>query len=97
RDTRKLRPAHYLVVTTSGVREREYWNIDFGEIEQRSEEEWCGLLLDAYREAVGARLMSEVPLGAFLSSGVDSSSVVALMSEITRRPVVTASIGFTLE
>jgi len=97
RHARKLRPAHYLVVNSHGVREQEYWDLDFSQTEERSEQEWRELLLDAYREAVGLRLMSEVPLGAFLSSGVDSSSVVALMSEITRRPVVTASIGFTAE
>src|SRR5205085_8541823 len=49
------------------------------------------------REAVDVRLMSEVPLGAFLSAGVDSSTVVKLMSELTARPVVTASVGFTEE
>ncbi len=94
---RKLRPAHYLVVTPNGVREREYWDIDFSQTEIRSEEEWQEQLLDALREAVGIRLMSEVPLGAFLSGGVDSSAVVAMMTKITNRPVVTASIGFTSE
>lgn len=94
---RKLRPAHYLVVTPKGVREQEYWDIDFSQTEIRSEEEWQEQLLEALREAVGVRLMSEVPLGAFLSGGVDSSSVVAMMTEITNRPVVTASIGFSSE
>jgi asparagine synthase (glutamine-hydrolysing) len=94
---RKLRPAHYLVVTREGVSEREYWDLDFSRTEERSEEEWCERLIEKLRAAVDCRLMSEVPLGAFLSGGVDSSTVVALMSEITRRPVVTASIGFTVE
>jgi asparagine synthase (glutamine-hydrolysing) len=94
---RKLRPAHYLVVTPRGLREQEYWDIDFSQPEIRSAEEWQEQLLAALREAVGIRLMSEVPLGAFLSGGVDSSAVVAMMTEITKRPVVTASIGFTSE
>lgn len=94
---RKLRPAHYLVVTPNGVREQEYWDIDFSQTETRSEAEWQEQLLEALRETVGIRLMSEVPLGAFLSGGVDSSAVVAMMTKITGRPVVTASIGFTSE
>jgi asparagine synthase (glutamine-hydrolysing) len=94
---RKLRAGHYLVVTPRGLRARQYWDIDFSQPEMRSEAEWCEALLAALREAVDVRLMSEVPLGAFLSSGVDSSTVVKLMSEITARPVVTASIGFTEE
>ncbi len=94
---RKLRAGHYLVVTPSGTREQQYWDIDFSHVEERSEEEWAGQLIDTLREAVDVRLMSEVPLGAFLSGGVDSSTVVKLMSELTQRPVVTASIGFSAE
>jgi asparagine synthase (glutamine-hydrolysing) len=94
---RKLRAGHYLVVTPRGLREQAYWDVDFSQPEIRSEDEWIASLLDALREAVGVRLMSEVPLGAFLSGGVDSSTVVKLMSDITQRPVVTASIGFSEE
>jgi asparagine synthase (glutamine-hydrolysing) len=94
---RKLRAGHYLVVTPRGLRAQQYWDIDFSQTEMRSEAEWCEALLAELREAVDVRLMSEVPLGAFLSSGVDSSAVVKLMSEITARPVVTASVGFTEE
>jgi asparagine synthase (glutamine-hydrolysing) len=94
---RKLRPAHYLVVTPNSLREQEYWDIDFSQTEVRSEAEWQGQLLESLREAVGIRLMSEVPLGAFLSGGVDSSAVVAMMTKITNARVVTASIGFTSE
>jgi asparagine synthase (glutamine-hydrolysing) len=97
RHVRKLRPGHYLVVTAAGVREQEYWDIDFSVTEERSEDEWGELLREACRRAVEARLMSEVPLGAFLSGGIDSSVVVALMSRIMQTPVVTASIGFTEE
>jgi asparagine synthase (glutamine-hydrolysing) len=96
-DVRKLRAGHYLVVTPLGLRAQQYWDLDFSHTEERSEEEWCDELLDTLRNAVHDRLMSEVPLGAFLSGGVDSSAVVKLMSELTARPVVTASIGFTEE
>ena len=97
RHVRKLRPGHYLIVNSQGVREQEYWDLDFSATDERREDEWGELLLAACREAVGARLMSEVPLGAFLSGGIDSSAVVALMSRLMQTPVVTASIGFTEE
>src|SRR5205085_4672776 len=63
---------------------------------QLSESEWCERLMEEYRDSVKVRLVSDVPLGAFLSGGVDSSSVVALMNEF-QPPVTTCSIGFTEE
>lgn len=97
RHARKLQAGHILVVTPTGIREQQYWDIDFSQTENRGEAEWSELLFDEFRAAVDGRLMSEVPLGAFLSSGVDSSAVVAMMSHISSRPVVTASIGFSEE
>jgi asparagine synthase (glutamine-hydrolysing) len=91
---RKLRPGHYLVANASGIRETPYWDIRFDQTRELSEEEWCEALLAEYRTAVKCRLISEVPLGAFLSGGVDSSSVVALMNDF-QSPVTTCSIGFT--
>jgi asparagine synthase (glutamine-hydrolysing) len=96
RHVRKLRPAHYLVVDKSGIRETPYWDIRFDQTKQLSEAEWCDEFLAEYRTAVKSRLVSDVPLGAFLSGGVDSSSVVALMNEF-QRPVTTCSIGFSRE
>src|SRR3954469_22632035 len=93
---RKLRPAHYLVVDQSGMREVPYWDISFANTRERSEDEWCEEFLAEFRVAVKSRLVSDVPLGAFLSGGVDSSSVVALMNEF-QSPVTTCSIGFTEE
>jgi asparagine synthase (glutamine-hydrolysing) len=93
RSVRKLRPAHYLVVENGAIRESEYWDISFARTQPLSEAEWCERFIAEYRESVRIRLISDVPLGAFLSGGVDSSSVVAMMNEI-QRPVTTCSIGF---
>jgi asparagine synthase (glutamine-hydrolysing) len=94
RQARKLRAGRLLIVGPNGARERQYWDIDFGRTETRGEAEWGDLLFDEFRTAVEGRLMSEVPLGAFLSSGVDSSAVVAMMRRINRSPVATTTVGF---
>ena len=97
RAARKVLPGHYLVVSTRGIRDVEYWDVSFSKVENRTEEEWCELLRHQLCEATRVRLMSDVPLGAFLSGGVDSSSVVAMMAHIMKRPVTTCSIGFEEE
>jgi asparagine synthase (glutamine-hydrolysing) len=90
----KVLPGHYIVASENGIRDIEYWDISFGQTLSFTENEWSERLLDAYREAVRLRLISDVPLGAFLSGGVDSSSVVALMAELINDPVTTCAIGF---
>jgi asparagine synthase (glutamine-hydrolysing) len=94
RAANKLLPGHYLVASAKNVRVQRYWDISFAEVEQRTEEEWCEILRHQLCEVTRMRLMSEVPLGAFLSGGVDSSSIVAMMAKIMKRPVTTCSIGF---
>lgn len=94
---RKVRPGHYVVLSDNGIREVEYWDIRFSNTLELTEDQWCERLLEIYRQAVGIRLISDVPLGAFLSGGIDSSSVVALMSELPEEPVLTSSIGFDEE
>ncbi len=90
----KLLPGHTLTVSEEGVRGREYWDLDFGSTENLTEAEYAEGLLEKLRESVQIHLMSEVPLGAFLSGGVDSSAVVAIMAGLLDEPVTTASIGF---
>ena len=93
-EIRKVRPGCYLVVSNERFQEKEFWDITFSPSDGISEKAWCEDLINSLEEAVRLRLISDVPLGAFLSGGVDSSGVVAMMKEITRDPIVTSSIGF---
>jgi len=95
RDIRKLEPGHTLRYMRDGeIKIERYWQPDFSHKTRMNEEEAGERAVEILREAVRVRLMSEVPLGAFLSGGVDSSAVVALMSEVSSTPVKTFSIGF---
>ncbi len=91
----KLEPAHFLIFKNGEITTEKYWDFKYEPItETKSEAEYIRDLRDLLREAVEIRLISEVPLGAFLSGGVDSSTIVGLMSEISAKPVKTFSIGF---
>lgn len=94
---RKVPAAHYIVFSDRGARRQSYWDLSFGQVEQRSEEAWCETLRQSLLEAVRIRLMSEVPLGSFLSGGVDSSAVVASMAQLMDAPVDACSVGFDEE
>jgi asparagine synthase (glutamine-hydrolysing) len=96
RAVRKLPPAHTLLLRRgAGVPQpREYWDMPFQGEAPASLAEAQEQLLERLREATRIRLMSEVPLGAFLSGGVDSSAVVALMAGLSAEPVRTCSISF---
>jgi asparagine synthase (glutamine-hydrolysing) len=94
RAVHKVMPGHYLVASATGLRETKYWDLSFANVKSRSVAEWGEMLRHELCEATRVRLMSDVPLGAFLSGGIDSSSVVAMMSRLMERPVTTCSIGF---
>jgi len=89
----KLKPGYSLTFKDGKVAEREYWDVRFEE-KECTESDLCEELRDLLQDAVKIRLMSDVPLGAFLSGGIDSSSIVALMAGEMDRPVETFSIGF---
>ena len=91
----KLPPAHTLVFENGQVTIERYWDVSFTSPQRSvSETECVDRVLEILDEAVRIRLMSEVPLGAFLSGGTDSSVVVALMARHSTTPVKTFSIGF---
>ena len=92
----KLMPGHYLVVKSGGVSERKYWNFpqvnekDMLKDKQQVYQKFEELLSDAIR----IRMRSDVPFGAFLSGGLDSSGIVSIMAKNSKHPIKTFTIGF---
>lgn len=93
----KLPPAHTLAVRRGEALRAPvpYWDVRFTLDNPMSDADACIELLDRLRQSVGLRMISEVPLGAFLSGGVDSSAVVATMAGLSNSPVTTCSISFS--
>lgn len=93
----KLPPGHSLTVRrgASMPAPREYWDVSFTGSSTLSADDASAELIERLRESVRLRMISEVPLGAFLSGGVDSSAVVAMMAGISDAPVNTCSISFS--
>ena len=95
RAVHKLPPGHVLVAERGAIRVSRYWDLQFtGDGETAREAEYLEQLDSLLAEAVGLRLVSDVPLGAFLSGGIDSSTVVAYMKEASGAPPVTIAVGF---
>jgi asparagine synthase (glutamine-hydrolysing) len=94
RNINKLPPGHYLTFSEAGLKVTRYWDFRFEPDTVRSEEDYLAELRELLDESVRLRLISDVPLGAFLSGGIDSSTVVAMMARHMGQPVKTFSIGF---
>ena len=97
--THKLLPGHSMLFVRgqSEPAQREYWDLRFVPEASANEAELQMQLIERLREAVDIRMVAEVPLGAFLSGGVDSSAVVAMMAQLQDEPVNTCAIGFDVK
>jgi asparagine synthase (glutamine-hydrolysing) len=92
---RKLMPGHTLTLSGEGLRIERYWEIPAaGEVEARDDASWIAECRQRLEETVRMRLMSDVPLGMFLSGGVDSSAIAALMKRMVSGPVKTFAVGY---
>lgn len=97
RGIRKLPPAHYAVYRHDGLRIEKYWEIDYRDKLRIGDADALDALEEQLTEAVRLRMIADVPVGALLSGGVDSSVIVALMAKLSNQPVRTFSIGFEEE
>jgi asparagine synthase (glutamine-hydrolysing) len=93
---KKLLPGHIMTVERTKISHKRYWDVNYSK-SNKSEEEFVQDILTFLKRSIKYRMISDVPLGAFLSGGIDSSAIVALMSELSDQPVKTFTIGFTEE
>ena len=94
-DIYKLPPASYFVLKDGGLKISKYWSLDFSKKLNINENEWTELLEAKINQCVKSRMISDVPIGSFLSGGVDSSAVTAFMAMNSSKPIKTFSIGFS--
>lgn len=92
----KLPAAHTLLLDADslGNSAQRYWQLSFDNEVQGTDDEWKDRIGEKIRESVGAHLIADVPVGAFLSGGLDSSAIVASLADVSSKPVQTFSIGF---
>ncbi len=93
----KLPAGHYAILRNGELRIQQYWDLTFPAANHRytrSEDDLAAEVRERFRKSVEAQMVSDVPIGAFLSAGLDSSSIVAMMRQATQRPVRTYTITF---
>ena len=93
----KVQAGHWMLVSKDGIRTEKYWDVSFANTTDKSANKIQGELYELLNDSVRSRMISDVPLGAFLSGGVDSSAVVGLMAGNSAEPVTTCAIGFDSE
>ena len=93
----KLPAGHWMELKNGKLEVKQYWDISFSGETSETEEEITATLLESLDKSVRSRMISDVPLGAFLSGGVDSSAIVGLMANAAKEPIKTCSIGFDEE
>lgn len=97
RNIRKLQPGHFLILSFKdkvSIEIKKYWEICFDPDYSKSQKQWVEEIEECLSETVKMHMISDVPFGAFLSGGIDSSSVVAMMAKNSNLPIKTFSIGF---
>jgi asparagine synthase (glutamine-hydrolysing) len=94
RDVKKLPAGHYLIADERGIREEQYWDLSMEPKHRGSAADISAEFVERFQESVTMRMLSEVPLGAYLSGGVDSSVLVAMMARAATQPINTFTIGF---